>query len=380
LAKKNIAVLIDWYLPGNKAGGPVRSVFSLLNLVKDEYNFHVITKDHDLGSALPYQNIRSDQWSTYDGVPVYYFSETGFNSAKLLEVINSVHPDIVYLNSFWSYDFSILPLRLKKAGKISAEVILAPRGMLGMGALSIKPLKKKLFLSLLKVVDLHSKVTFHATTTDEEKEIRRVFKNAKVRIASNVNSTKIRTDRAIGKKKWELRLFFLSRISRVKNLHYALEILRDLGTDGNIVYDIYGSMEDKLYWKECESIISSLPSNIKVNYRGDLSFEKVQNTIEAYHFLFLPTLNENFGHSIYESLVSACPVIISDTTPWNGINEAGCGFAIPLKEKEGFEKAIREALAMDEAAYSSVWKNCVKFMSANAGKDTEKKAYLELFK
>ncbi|MBK7667200.1 MAG: glycosyltransferase [Sphingobacteriaceae bacterium] len=88
------------------------------------------------------------------------------------------------------------------------------------------------------------------------------------------------------------------------------------------------------------------PSNITVNYCGDLSFEQVQPMIDKYHFLFLPTLNENFGHSIYETLMSACPVIISDTTPWNGINKASCGFAISLKEKDQFADTIKKCIAI----------------------------------
>jgi glycosyltransferase involved in cell wall biosynthesis len=380
LAKKNIAVLIDWYLPGNKAGGPVRSVFSLLNLMKDKFNFRVITTNTDLGSAAPYQNIEADKWIDHNGVPVYYFSKEKLDPGKLLEVINSAAPDVVYLNSFWSWHFSLLPLRLKKAGKIKADIVLAPRGMLGKGALSIKPLKKKLFLFLLKFAGLHSNVTFHATTSDEEKEIRRVYKNAKVKIASNLNSTKLISERNMTKEKGELKLFYLSRISRVKNLHYALEVLANIKTDGRIVYDIFGSMEDKDYWNECQVIIKTFPPNVIVNYKGDLSFEKVQPAINDYHFLFLPTLNENFGHSIYESLISACPVIISDTTPWNGINEAGCGYAIPLKEKKHFEKMIKAAVNMDNNAYTSIWKNCVKFMTANAANKEQENSYLNLFK
>lgn len=80
-------------------------------------------------------------------------------------------------------------MRFEKSGKLKCEIILAPRGMLGKGALSIKPLKKKLFLSLLKVVNLHSKVVFHATTTDEEKEVRSFFRKGDTVVAPNLNVT-----------------------------------------------------------------------------------------------------------------------------------------------------------------------------------------------
>src|SRR5947207_1151409 len=108
----------------------------MLNLLKDEFNFFVITTNCDLGSKTPYKNIKANTWIRHNDIPVYYFSKEKLKSKNILDVINGVDPDIVYLNSFWSYNFALLPLRFKKAGKIKAEIVLAPRGMLGKGALS----------------------------------------------------------------------------------------------------------------------------------------------------------------------------------------------------------------------------------------------------
>lgn len=379
MTKKNIAVLIDWYLPGNKAGGPVKSVYSMLNVLKSEFNFFVITTNHDLGSSIPYENVEPNKWVKHNDIPVYYISKDKLKSKNILDVINSIKPDTIYLNSFWSYNFSLLPLRFEKSGKLKADIVLAPRGMLGKGAMSIKPLKKKLFLSLLKFVNLHSKTVFHATTSDEEKEIKKVLRKAEVRIASNVNSAHLVEKRSIRKEPGELKLFYLSRIAKVKNLHYALDVLSKIKGEGNITYDIYGSLEDKVYWRECETIIKKLPPNITVNYKGDLSFEQVQPMIDKYHFLFLPTLNENFGHSIYETLMSACPVIISDTTPWNAIHEKACGFALALKHKEEFVNVIQNTLQFDNDVYTSMSQNCRIFMKEKANHEKDLKAYRELF-
>lgn len=379
MAKKNIAILIDWYLPGNKAGGPVKSVYSMLNLLKDEFNFFIITTDRDLGSKTPYKNIKSDTWIKHNDIPVYYFSKEKLKPKNILEVINGIKPDTIYLNSFWSYNFSLLPLRFEKQGKVKADIVLAPRGMLGKGAMSIKPLKKKLFLSLLKFVNLHSKTTFHATTADEETEIKKFLRRAHVKIASNVNSARLIEKRHLKKEPGEVKLFYLSRIARVKNLLFALEILSKIKTAGKITYDIYGSLEDKSYWKECEAIIKKLPSNIAVNYKGELSFEEVQPMVDKYHFLFLPTLNENFGHSIYETLMSACPVLISDTTPWNGINDGYCGFALPLKAKEEWRNSIEFMAQLDNDLYNYMCQNCRIFMKEKTNSTNDLKAYKELF-
>ena len=57
------------------------------------------------------------------------------------------------------------------------------------------------------------------------------------------------TEKDVYKNKGELRLFFLSRVSKMKNLRGALKILMNMGDMGNIIFDIYGFIEDKKYWK-----------------------------------------------------------------------------------------------------------------------------------
>ena len=370
---------MEWFLPGNKAGGPVKSVYSMLQLLHPFFEFSIICTNRDLGDAAGYKNVKSDTWTKYRDFPVYYFSKEKLKSKNLLSVMQSVQPDIIYLNSFWAYYFSLLPLKFEKSEKIKADVVLAPRGMLGKGALSIKPLKKKLFLSVLKFVNLHSKVIFQATTKEEEKEIRVFFKAAQIRIAPNLNTTTVLKNKKTEKHKGELKLFFLSRISKVKNLMYALDVLAQINSIGKITYDIFGSEEDEKYVQQCKDKIRQLPKNIQVNFKGKLGFEEVQERIAGYHFLFLPTLNENYGHSIAESLKSACPVIISTNTPWSGVNEAVCGFAIDLRNKRVFVKKIEELVETGETEYRILSQNCVKFMKQNSDEANEIKAYKQLF-
>lgn len=377
--KKKIIVLSEWYLPGNKAGGPVKSIFSLVSLLKNQFDFFIITTNCDLGSERPYKDILPDTWSTHNEVPIYYFSKNKLNTTALAELINKINADSVYINSFWSYFFSIAILRLKKQKKISTEIILAPRGMLGKGAMSLKSFKKRLFLFYSKCINLYSGVIFHATNPDEEKDILKHLPNAKVKLAKNINTMPVLKHKNTSKNTAELNLFYLSRITKVKNLLYALEILRELQTQDRVKYDIYGPIEDENYWSNCIDIIKNLPENISVTYKGVLNFEEVQGVINNYHFLFLPTLNENFGHSIYESLLNACPVIISDQTPWNNIATLNCGYVIDLKNKEGFKTALRSALSMDGKAYTKMSENCLNFIKQNTNADIEVKSYQELF-
>jgi glycosyltransferase involved in cell wall biosynthesis len=171
----------------------------------------------------------------------------------------------------------------------------------------------------------------------------------------------------------------LSRISEVKNLHFALEILKDIPSDIYINYDIYGNLEDKDYWTSCTELIKVLPKNVRVNYKRELTFNEVQQTICNYNCLFLPTLNENFGHSIVESLLSGCPAIISDQTPWNDLEMHNAGHAIALNNKQGFLNAIIQMAKLDQDAFSQKSKGANSYISGKIALEQNINLYKNLF-
>jgi hypothetical protein len=143
--KLRILAFIDWYLPGTKAGGPVRSLYSLSNLLEADVEFAIVTRNVDLGSTAAYQGIIADTWTRQQGQLVYYFSTPNLTNENLLELIEAYNPDVLYINSFWSAKFSINLVRLKASKKLMQPLLLAPRGMLGQGAMSLKSFKKLLY-------------------------------------------------------------------------------------------------------------------------------------------------------------------------------------------------------------------------------------------
>lgn len=341
---------MHWYLPGTKAGGPVRSVFSLINLLKNYFDFYIITSNKDLGSNTEYTGIIPNTLFEKESVYYYYFTDAHNTADNILALLNKIDPSIIYLNSFWSFTFSINIIRLKNKKLITAPILLAPRGMLSKGALSLKSFKKNVYLTSAKIFGWYKNIHFHATNKQEELDIKARFSSAKVTIASNLNSGTVVKNISL-KSPDKLNLFFLSRISEVKNLHFALEVLKEIPSKIFINYDIYGNLEDQDYWNRCAAIIKQLPKNINVAYKGELAFNEVQTIIANYHALLLPTLNENFGHSIVESLLTGCPVIISDQTPWNDLEENNAGYAITLENKQKFVEAIVNLAKLNEEEF-----------------------------
>lgn len=376
--KPKIAILIDWYLPGTKAGGPVRSIYSLINLLKNDFEFYIITTNKDLGSQKEYQNIEANKLFIKDDVNYFYFDSKFLISKNMFKLLNQINPNLIYLNSFWSFNFSINIIKLRKNIFKNTPILLAPRGMLSKGALSLKSFKKNVFIILSRTLGWHKNIVFHATNALEKNDILLKYKLATIKIAPNVNAA-IPLNVSKIKEANQVNLFFLSRISPVKNLHFALQVLQSIPLEYNVNYDIFGNIEVEDYWNECLKIINQLPKNITVKHKGELQFHQVQNTICNYHFLFLPTLNENFGHSIVESLLSGCPVLISDQTPWNDCGNNNAGYAIPLNNKQEFTNKLIEFLKLNQHEYNQKSNSAIEYISKKINIAENINAYKNLF-
>ena len=154
------------------------------------------------------------------------------------------------------------------------------------------------------------------------------------------------------KKPGQLRVVFVSRVARKKNLLGALRMLE--GVSGDVFFDIYGPPEDTGYWQECQRLIAALPANIRVRYWGQIEHERVGRVFAEHDLFLFPTLGENYGHVIREALAAGCPVLISDQTPWRNLEAEGVGWDIPLGERERFRSVLRQCVDADAEWYAAL--------------------------
>ncbi len=350
--KKTILLFIDWYLPGYKAGGPIQSCANLVNHLNDDYCFKIITRNTDYCETKPYVNIKSNEWNNInENTHIYYFSGDQLNKKNIYNLISKTPFDIVYLNGVFSYFFTIVPLLYLRKNK-GHKVIVAARGMFASGALAIKRKKKQLFLSFSKLMGLFKNVVFHATNESEKKDIIKVMGNKyEIKIAGNL-SKKIALEafKPKSKKSGFVQLINVARVAPEKNLKYALEILKEVKT--NVRFDFYGPLYDEAYYNECKAVIEKLPKNIQVNYKGVIPNSEVNQTLKNYDAMLMPTLGENFGHIILESLIAARPVIISDQTPWQNLEADKSGWSVPLNELSNYVEAIERLAQCDEEQFN----------------------------
>jgi glycosyltransferase involved in cell wall biosynthesis len=332
LSRPKFLILTDWFSPGYKAGGPIRSVVNLAQTLQSDLHIWVYTGNADHNSKEPYEGVPSDEWVKFDqNIQVFYASPEQQNLKTLKNILQEVQPDCIYLNSMFSKHFTIAPLRLLVQGQIKAPVVLAPRGMLKKSALQFKKNKKKVFLQLWKSLGIHKKIHFHATTEEEAAEVRRAFGH-QVSI-SIINNMPAAVEAFFSKEPAKVPKFvFVGRIHPIKGLDLLLETLKKVNAP--LQLSIVGNKEDLAYWKSCQKIIAELPPYIQVNDLGEVPHHQLKEILLDHHFFILPTQGENFGHAIFEALACGLPVIISDQTPWRALQEKKVGWDLALKDQQ----------------------------------------------
>jgi len=359
LQKPKLLLFSDWFYPGYKAGGPIKSVTNLSIALQQEVDVFVFTADTDLNETQSYKDIQANKWIkpiTNSNVQVYYCSKNNLSKGTIKAIIKEVNPTSIYLNHIWSFWFVLQPLFITWFSFKKIKIVQCPRGALFESALHYQNTysKKRIVMSIIKILGIPKKVTYHATTPQEKETIEKYFGKVKILIANNLPDLQQPVLSTIEKKQGELKLVFIARIVDIKNLKLLLQNLQN--TTSNIALTIAGPTEDKNYWEECKSIIATFLPNIKVNYVGEITPKQVMPLIKEHHLYCLPTQGENFGHSIFESFMIGRPVLISNKTPWLNLNEKKAGWEVDIIQPNSFVPFLEEAVNWQQQVFDDYCK------------------------
>lgn len=343
------------------------------------YDVFIFTGDRDLGDTRPYAGIQRNTWTLYDQrIKVYYSSPNNLNWKKIKTLIEQISPDFIYLNSMFSKYFSVYPLLMKRREKIASKVILAPRGMLKDSALSFKSFKKRLFLTLLRTIQVQKGICFQATDTTEVSDIKKYFgEDASVKYVPNFPGAQQAFLPVENKEVGSLKIIFVGRVHPIKSLDFLLRCLQQV--KGKVVLTVVGSIEDIAYKKKCDELIRQLPSTITVTFTGDTPHHQLEELLLAHHLFCLPTQGENFGHAIFEALAAGRPVLVSDQTPWRGLAAAGAGWDLSLNDSSSFVAAIEIIAAMDSGELNKWCKRAWQYCHSYIEKSNIKEQYTKIF-
>lgn len=381
LIKPIILVLTEGYLPGYKFGGPVRSLSNMIGLLRNEYDFRVITADHDLGDKWPYRNVVLNTWVDVPPAQVYYLTSGKGLARRLKFLLKETKYDLVYLNGAFSPIFTLLPILLFSLGIVpKKQIVLAPRGAFSPKYLKKGILKKRTCLLLCRLLRVYSGITWHVAGPNEAKDTNSLIgKPSNVFVAANVSlfgAHHMRLDHP-EKRPGYLKMIYTARIAYEKNLMAVLNALAHV--KGNIEYNLFGVVDDLDYWKKCKKKINDLPTNIAVFFHGPINHSDIANKLRQHHVFCMLSFAENFGHSIAEALYVGCPVIIGDQTPWRGLAEEVAGWDVPVADRGKLISVIQECVDMDQSRFDIISHKAKIFASKRSKVEEAVTAYRLMF-
>lgn len=350
--KPRISVFTRSYPPAYLKGGPARSLHALVEALAPEFRFSVVTSASDDSVTGLMKSIDLSKWSTFGCAAIWYERRRHMPVRIAVRLLKETKPQLIYLNSLFDYRFAVLPLLIARTMFRRVPIVLAPRGELSVGALALKRRKKRAFVAAFRWFKLHESVTWHASTDQEKADIERVFgSKVKSHVAIDLRtglfgagSTKDQCRRSCDALQG-LELVFLSRLVPKKNVAAVIRAM--LLVKGKVQLSIAGPIEDRRYWNRCLELIKGIPDSKLIRYVGAIPADEVVSFLSRFDLFVLPTLGENFGHVVLESLVAGTPVIVGNDTPWHSIEASGAGWVCDPTSPVAIAELIERFLSLD---------------------------------
>ncbi len=315
-------------------GGPARSVPTLCNALKQysKINVSLIATAKETEK----NNLVSNKINFNQPTSKSYADFLQLGKEALTD--NTI--DVIHDHGIW------LPNNLalaKIATRNDKPLIISTRGMLSPWALDHNWLKKKIGWFLYQKKILNQAVVIHATSDTELNDLRNLgLKNSIALIPNGIAMPEILPQKQESKHKTAL---FLSRLHPVKGLLTLIRAWSTLSPE-NWVLKIVGPNENN-YKTVLEKEIIKLNAGSSITLSGSISdADKWQEYINA-DFFVLPSLSENFGIVIGEALACGTPVITTNDTPWQQIEDYQCGWCINRGE-DALIKALDEAISLSK--------------------------------
>ena len=118
---------------------------------------------------------------------------------------------------------------------------------------------------------------------------------------------------------------------------------------------------------------------MRVTYRGSLKGKDVVHRMRGYHAFLFPTLSENYGHVIVEAMQAGLVPIISDQTPWLGLEKRSAGWDLSLDNDKDYISAITKLFFMDFTQYSCLSAGSIEYIHHKINSSVLKQKYVNFF-
>ena len=331
-----------------KGGGPARSVPILSK------GLSLVGVDTTLFTG------RSEEMNTHmlEGTDVCVkIVSQNISTKELEEEILKGNYDLIHAQNLW------MPLyhkMAKIARKHGIPYIMTPRGCLEPWCMKKKRIKKIVAFHLYQKRDLQQAACILATAKMEADNIRALGITAPIAIIPNgIDVSEYKCRMPDFKPKVKKQILFLSRIHEKKGIEHLINVWEQLYKqypEWNVV--IAGNGEEAYIQQLKAMIISKGLQNCVEIIPPVFGEDKHKLYCESSLFV-LPTYSENFGMVIAEAMSCGVPVITTNGTPWQELNEKHLGWCIDLNI-ENLAKTISEAIDKGQDKLFELGQRCSK--------------------
>ncbi|MGC8493808.1 MAG: glycosyltransferase [Syntrophobacteraceae bacterium] len=234
--------------------------------------------------------------------------------------------DILHVNGLWTMPCVYPGWAVRRT---ACKLVVSPRGMLSVHALRYSALTKKAFWTIAQGPVVRRASCIHATSVREYEDVRS-FGLRRQPVCIIPNGIDV-PEQAPTPSEGTRKLLFLGRIHPIKGVDTLLRA--------------WAAVSHK--FKEWELLIAGPEVGLK-GYLDkmralaqELKLERArfcgalygQDKLAAYRdaeLFVLPSLSENFGNAVAESLAAGTPAIVSKGAPWGGLEEHHAGWWIEV--------------------------------------------------
>lgn len=316
--------IVPSFHPAHVYGGPIESVYALCRaLVRQQCDVRVLSTDADgLDRVLEVATDR--ELEQPGGVKVRYCHRLARHSIsidllrRLPEALRWA--DLVHLTAVYSFPTLPTLLACRLLGK---PLVWSPRGALQRWPGSRKLGRKKLFAAASSAL-APRQFTLHVTSQQESDESQIIFPGAQ--LAMIANGVDIPQELSTRPDSGALRLVFLGRLDSKKGIENLLDACALARRQNSIAFTLtIAGAGEASYERWLHQRIETLGLNGPVQMIGAVHGDAKQQLLASASLVIVPSHTENFAMVVAEALAHGAPVIASRGTPWQRVEEIGCG-------------------------------------------------------
>jgi len=285
-------------------------------------------------------NLR-DRWIENELGKVIYLKQL-FHSFPLRLIIRAASEvkkaDIVHVNSFF-YPSSVCTAFFAFLHR--KKIVWSVHGELDDYCLTLKPLKKKVFLLLVRPF-VRKLAVFHVASDMEEVYVQK-------HLGKNIKTIKIpcliECNYPASPAITEPYFLYIGRFHVKKGIDLLIQAIWQsaLFLKSGYILKLAGDYKNE-YGEKIVKLIAKAGLSAKIKLIGPVAGIEKDALYKGAYFTIMPSITENFGMVVAESLSFGTPVITTTGTPWNILKENRCGYYVEATSRalcEAIESAIK---------------------------------------